>query len=159
MKVLGKDKAYPVSENDLDSKQNDSDIVKSEPSATPTEVPDLIPTPTSIPTEEPMPSETPGSSFDPDIDYECENLAELYSYNNVYAYLIPDDGSRDAFYDDFTTFQRAGDGEAEVIYSIPYSDEAEIISYFLQEKNLLILNLRFHQTETHGANRKLTVII
>ena len=57
----------------------------------------MIPTPTSIPTEEPMPSETPGSSFDPDIDYECENLAELYSYNNVYAYLIPDDGSRDAF--------------------------------------------------------------
>ena len=53
MKVLGKDKAYPVSENDLDSKQNDSDTVESEPSATPTEVPDLIPTPTSIPTEEP----------------------------------------------------------------------------------------------------------
>ena len=31
MKVLGKDKAYPVSENDLDSKQNDSDTVESEP--------------------------------------------------------------------------------------------------------------------------------
>ena len=136
MKVLGKDKAYPVSENDLDSKQNDSDTVESEPSATPTEVPDLIPTPTSIPTEEPLPSETPGSSFDTDIDYECENLAELYSYNNVYAYLIPDDGSRDAFYDDFTTFQRAGDGEAEVIYSIPYSDEAEIISYFFAGEEL-----------------------
>lgn len=93
LKVLGKDKAYPVSENDIVSKQNGSDIVENEPSAEPTEEPDLVPTPTNIPTEEPLPSETPGSSFDPNIDYECENLAELYSYNNVYAYLIPDDGT------------------------------------------------------------------
>ncbi len=45
-------------------------------------------------------------------------------------------GAGDAFYDDFTTFQRAGDGEAEVIYSIPYSDEAEIISYFFAGEEL-----------------------
>lgn len=137
LKVLGKDKAYPVSENDLDSKQNDSDIVESEPSADPTEEPDLVPTPTTIPTEEPLPSGTPAPSFDPDIYYECENLAELYSYNNVYAYLIPDDGSRDAFYDDFTTFQRAADGKAEVVYSIPYADAAEVISYFFAGEELV----------------------
>lgn len=137
LKVLGKDKAYPVSENDLDSKQNDSDIVESEPSADPTEEPDLFPSPTIIPTEEPLPSETPMPSFDPDIYYECENLAELYSYNNVYAYLIPDDGSRDAFYDDFTTFQRAADGKAEVVYSIPYADAAEVISYFFAGEELV----------------------
>lgn len=137
MKVLGNVQAYSVSENDVDSKQNVSDIVESKPSAEPTEEPVLIPTPTAVPTEEPQPSKTPAPSFDPDIYYECENLTELYSYNNVYAYLIPDDGSRDAFYDDFTTFQRAADGKAEVIYLIPYADEAEIISYFFAGEELV----------------------
>ncbi len=81
-------------------------------------------------------------NYEPDVVYDCDSLAELYSYSNVYAYLIPDDGSREAFYDDYTTFQRPQDGEAYIVYEIPYAEQAEVVAYFYAGEPLVDLAYR-----------------
>lgn len=82
----------------------------------------------------------PLESFEPDFKadkvFECLDLDELYTSNNIFAYLIPNDGSRDAFYDDFTTFQRIGDGDADIVFCIPYLREAEAVGYFYTGEEL-----------------------
>ena len=97
-----------------------------EPETTPTPLPES----TSAPEPESTPTLTPDDEFEADITFECESMTELYSSNNVYAYEIPDDGSREAFYDDFTTFQRSAPGDAEIVFSAPYAEESEVVSYY-----------------------------
>ncbi len=90
-------------------------------------------------TEEPSATEKPSSTeapittdepFMPDVVFGCDGTDELYSYSNIYAYNIPDDGSRDAFYDDFTTFQRSAAGGAEAVYKISYAQRVRVVTYF-----------------------------
>lgn len=115
----------------------------SEPEATATEEPEASnePTATENPnaTEEPSPTEKPETTEEPsatdgpfkaDVVFGCANTDELYSFSNLYAYNIPDDGSRSAFYDDFTTFQRPAAGEAEAVYKIPYAENVRVTAYF-----------------------------
>ncbi len=91
----------------------------------PTETP--LPEPSYEPGSTEAPTDTP---FREDVIFDCESTEELYSFENIYAYEIPDDGSRSAFYDDFTTFQRPGPGNAFVVYKIPYCEEIRAETYF-----------------------------
>ena len=106
-----------------------------------TEKPDAEPTETPISestqTPEAVQTSMPNSTFVPDKVFDCKNLDELYEYNNIYAYLIPDDGSRDAFYDDFTTFQRPGYGDADIVLNVPYANQIEVVSYFYAGEELV----------------------
>ncbi len=110
-----------------------------EPSPEPTEYDEPTSTPLSEPiyTDEPTMISTPSPTFKADKVFECESLDELYEYNNIYAYLIPNDGSRDAFYDDFTTYQRVGDDDANIVFSVPYAERIEVVSYFYAGEELI----------------------
>ncbi len=101
-----------------------------EPSETagPTEEPTESEQPVS--TEPPAQTEQPDETFREDADFDCAGLDELCSYENIYAYEVPDDGSRGAFYDDFTTFQRPAAGGAYIAYRIPYAEKVRVESYF-----------------------------
>ncbi len=83
-----------------------------------------------VSTEPPVQTEKPDETFREDSAFDCANLDELCSYENIYAYEVPDDGSRSAFYDDFTTFQRPGAGGAYIAYRIPYAEKVRVESYF-----------------------------
>ena len=107
----------------------------SEPTVAPSEEPAQTPEPTLIP--EPTPSADVNPTFVPDKVFDCKTLSELYEYNNIYEYTIPDDGSRDAFYDDFTTYQRSGDGDAYIVFSVPYANLIEVLSYFYAGEELV----------------------
>ena len=91
---------------------------------------------TNAPTAEPTAAPT-DAPFVADVVYDCASLDELYSCTNVYAYDIPNDGSRDAFYDDFTTFQRPAGGDAYIVYRIPYAERVQVVSYFFAGEPLV----------------------
>lgn len=133
-----------------------------EPISDPTMLPEITPEPTAIieptpdssmlpeATPEPTSAIEPSFTAEPDTVFGCESTDELYSYSNVSAYPIPDDGSRDAFYDDFTTFQRTGDGEtAEAVFLIPRLTHAEVTGYFYSGEEL---NDFIFETSVDGAN-------
>lgn len=121
-----------IVELDLSKEKFELDeVMSTEPTTEPTVMPTAESEPTTEPTIEPTPT------FSTDIVFECESLNELYSYNNIYAYLIPDDGSRNAFYDDFTTFQRPVPGDANIVFEIPYAKEVEMVTYFFAGEELV----------------------
>lgn len=110
---------------------NPTDEPNNEPSDEPTQTPEC--------TDVPLPTETPfwaDNTDKADIRFECENINELYLSENVAVYEIPNDGSRDAFYDDFTTFQRIGDGEAYGVFMAPYAHRVVFTAYFYAGEEL-----------------------
>lgn len=119
----------------------ETDGSESETTSEPTELPEV-----SEPTASPEISEPADY---PDIAFECETLSGLYEYNNLYAYQIPNDGSRDAFYDDFTTYQRSADGEAYAVFEVPYAERIEVVSYFYAGEELKDFSF---STSTDGTN-------
>lgn len=135
----------PLPDNSEETSLEPSVEPSTEPMAEPSEVPSE--TPSEVPSE--IPSQEPTPSFVPDKVLECESLSELGAYSNIFAYLIPDDGSREAFYDDFTTFQRSGDGDAYAVFCIPYLTEAEIVGYFYAGEELS--DFKF-ETSVDGEN-------
>lgn len=136
----GESSAEPSASSSAEAEKMPSDAPLPENSDEPSLEPSVEPStePTAVSSEVPSesPSLEPIPSFVPDKVLECESLSELCSHSNIFAYLIPDDGSREAFYDDFTTFQRSGDGDAYAVFSIPYLTEAEIVGYFYAGEEL-----------------------
>lgn len=61
---------------------------------------------------------------------DCDTLDNAADSQNVSLYEIPDD-QREPFYDDFTTLQRSGVGEAYVVYEIPYINSASVTTHHL----------------------------
>ncbi len=64
------------------------------------------------------------------LSFPCDSFNGIVGKNNVSLYEIFE-SDRDAFYDDFTTLQKSGDGEAYVIFEIPYADTATLTTYHL----------------------------
>ncbi len=102
-----------------------------------------------VSTEPPAQTEKPDETFREDASFDCASLGELCSYENIYAYEVPDDGSRSAFYDDFTTFQRPGAGGAYIAYRIPYAEKVRVESYFYAGEPLRDMSF---ETSKDGEN-------
>ncbi|MEG2583895.1 MAG: hypothetical protein RSA27_05265 [Oscillospiraceae bacterium] len=60
----------------------------------------------------------------------CDSMDSVFDSKNVSFYEIVK-SDRPAFYDDFSTLQRTGDGEAYATYEIPYMNSAVVTTYHL----------------------------
>ncbi len=142
------DTADPSSEPDGDN----APVQSSDPNQTEEPNETIEPTESEQPvsTEPPAQTEQPDDgTFREDAAFDCASLDELCSYENIYAYEVPDDGSRSAFYDDFTTFQRPGVGGAYIAYRIPYAEKVRVESYFYAGEPLRDMSF---ETSKDGEN-------
>lgn len=125
--------AQPEGEAGSEPTPESSPDSSAEPETTPTASPDASAEPeaTDEPEATPTAGAEPGETPEPYgvWESECADFEGVTESQNVSLYEIVE-SDRPAFYDDFTTYQKSGDGAAYLVFEVPYMYEFEMTAYF-----------------------------